>query len=91
MAKVLILLRMEMRGIEERGNLAFVQDTECSPPCDIMDKVMGCVTLRWSTDYDTDHKISKSSSFSEEDSLRGGQWFAVAPSCSVKAQFTCKI
>lgn len=44
---------------------------EFSPPSDIVDEVLGCVNLQWSTDDDADNTLAGISCNSGEDSLGG--------------------
>lgn len=56
---VFLLFRMEVRRNKEEGEVAFVQYMECSPLRDILNKVLGRVSLRWTADDDTDHTFAK--------------------------------
>lgn len=54
MAKFLLWFKTEVRGSKEKGEFALVQYIECSPAPDNVGDVLGCVSLRGSTDDNTD-------------------------------------
>lgn len=73
-----------MRGNKERGEFAIMPYMECSLPRDSLNKLVGCVSLPWSTDNDTDHSLAETSCISGEDSFKAEEWFGVGPFCSIK-------
>lgn len=56
-----------------------MQYTDVSPLRGSVNRTLGCVGLRWSTDDDTDHKLAKRSQDSGPQALETGEWFRVEP------------
>lgn len=50
---------MEVGGNEEEVKFAFDQYMKCSPPRDNVDQVLGCISLRGSTDDDRGHRFAE--------------------------------
>lgn len=63
--------RSKMNG-RGRG-ICFFKNTECSSPRDCVDKVLGRVSLQWSSDNESDPKLAKRSYISREDLLTPGE------------------
>lgn len=56
-AKILLFFRVKVRGTKEERKCPFLKYMECIPPCYNVDKVLGCTSLRWSTNNDRDHSL----------------------------------
>lgn len=77
--KVLLLLRMKVKGWEEEREFAFFQDKDVSSPRDNVGRVLRSVSLRWSIDDDIDYTLAEGGRSSSEQLLSDGVLLGVKP------------
>lgn len=72
-AKVLLLFLMQVKGWEDGREFVFVQYMDFSPRRDNMDRLLGCVSVPWSTDDGSDPTLRTIGFGSGEKPLRAGE------------------
>lgn len=62
---------------EDRKNYLFLQYFECSPPLEVVYRILGCVCLRWFTGYEVDHTIEDTPPMNSKRGVEVGWLFEV--------------
>lgn len=55
LAKLILLVQIQLKGKDAKGECAYFQYMECTRPRSKVDKVEGCICLPCFTDDDIDH------------------------------------
>lgn len=84
--KTLLLFRISCEEKTYSKEFALVKFFTCCRPTDNIDKILGCICLRWETEDGLDHSNSV---FKDKDTIRAGEQYGLIPFQSICG--TCQV